>query len=155
MSAILKRKLELTSAAMKEVVAEQALKDHKKLKKLEDENARLEEENARLRQENAQLMEQRSELLAQENERLRQENEQLGEERLFRMNVQFNLIPYAAIIARHTRRSTRALAQAVQQVPGPAETAGLSATMALARDFIDRAQGFLGDELPPETDDEL
>ena len=49
----------------------------------------------------------------------------------------------------------RRLSRAVQQVPGPAETAGLTATMALARDFIDGARGLIQFHLQPETDDEL
>ena len=124
MSADLKRKLELTSAAMKEVVAEQVPSELKKLKK---EKKDLEEENARLRQENAQLTEYR---------------QLYTEER----------IPEAVNILRHTQMRIRALNRTVQQLT-PELALGVTPYLAETHNFIDHAERVLEGQMSSEGEE--
>ena len=140
-SANLKRKLELTCTAMKEVVAEQVPKELEKFDKLKNAYDDLNEENAQFVQRNFDL--------AQGNVQLRRENaryRQLCTEAMGRANyLDIQVIAHACSILHDAGRSIRRLEQTpAQQVPE------LAATLARARNAIHRAERVL-DEMPPMT----
>ena len=124
-SANLKRQLELTCAAMKEVVAEQVPKE------LEKQNFDLAQENAQLRQENARLR-------------------QLYDEAMDRVaHLDFYVVGHACHILRDARRNIRRIEQAPEVPEFTAALAEARDAMRRAETILEEV-----DELTESEDEE-